>query len=78
VIFHSRRDRGPDPFLSWKVQILLGAGLLAVLGIGMESSPLVILAILLLLVGVGLRVVGRNRGDDSEAVDAEEDQAEEL
>jgi hypothetical protein len=60
VILLSRKDRGPDPFLHWKVQILLGAGLLAFLGIGLESSILVGLAIMLLLLGVGLRFIGRS------------------
>lgn len=72
MILLPRGDRGPDPFLHWKVQILLGAGLLAFLGIGMESSLLVGLAIVLLLVGVGLRFIGRRHRRETTEGDVEE------
>jgi len=76
VILLSRKDRGPDPLLHWKVQIFLGSGLLAVLGIGLESSILVGLAIVLLLLGVGLRFIGR--GHRNETTEGELEETDEV
>jgi len=81
VILASRRRRGPDPFLGRKVQIFLAGAALALVGIGVDSSLLVGLAILILLVGVGLRFLAGRKpasghpppegGEDSEDHDVD-------
>jgi len=74
VILASRRRRGPDPFLGRKVQIFLAGAALALVGIGVDSSLLVGLAILILLVGVGLRfLAGRKPASDHPPPEGEED-----
>jgi hypothetical protein len=55
MIFSSRRRGGPDSHLLWKVRFFSAGSAVALLGIGFESSVLVILGIALLLLGAGLR-----------------------
>ena len=50
-----RRKRGPDPHLDWKVRLFFAGALLAVAGIALESSLLVVAAIVTLFVGFALR-----------------------
>lgn len=81
MILARRGSRGPDPFLGQKVQIFLAGAALALVGIGVDSSLLVGLAILILLAGVGLRfLAGRKSGsghlppEGEEAPDREDDE----
>ena len=62
MIFSSRKRGGPDSHLLWKVRLFFAGSVLALLGIGLESSLLVILGIAVLLLGAGLRFfpVGRD------------------
>jgi hypothetical protein len=74
VIFARRGNRGPDPFLERKVQVLLAGGALALIGIGVDSSLLVGLAILVLLAGVVFRLLaGREAAADEEVPDERKD-----
>jgi hypothetical protein len=57
VIFAHRGKRGPDPYLATKVQLFFVAAAVALVGIALESSWLVGIAILLLLVGVVFRLL---------------------
>ena len=70
MIFSSRKNRGgPDPHLDWKVRLFFGGAALALVGIGLESSLLVGLAIPVLLGGAALRFLpdgdGRGEGDEN-------------
>ena len=56
MIFSSRKKGGPDPYLDWKVRLFFLGAALVLMGIGLESSLLVGLAIAVLLVGVVLRL----------------------
>ncbi len=60
MFFSSRRRRGPDLHLDWKVRIFFAGALVAFIGMILESSLLVLAAIAVLLVGVLLRFVPRN------------------
>jgi hypothetical protein len=74
VIFARRGNRGPDPFLERKVQVFLAGGALALIGIGVDSSLLVGLAILVLLAGVVFRfLAGREAASGEEGTDEGED-----
>jgi hypothetical protein len=55
MFFSSRRRRGPDLHLDWKVRIFFLGALLAFIGIGTESQPVVLVAIAVLLVGIVLK-----------------------
>ena len=55
MIFSSRRKRGPDENLSLKVQVFFVGAALALVGIGLDSSILVGVAIVILVAGVLLR-----------------------
>jgi hypothetical protein len=71
MLFSSRRRRGPDLHLDRKVQIFFAGALIAFIGMILESSILVLVAIAVLLVGVLLRFLpgsGR-RGDPGEEQD---------
>jgi hypothetical protein len=57
VIFVRRGKTGPDPYLATKVQLFFVAAAVALVGIALESSWLVGVAILLLLVGVAFRIL---------------------
>jgi hypothetical protein len=57
VIFAHRGKRGPDPYLATKVQLFFVAAAVALVGIALESSWLVGVAILLLLVGMVFRIL---------------------
>lgn len=55
----SREDRGPDPYLDWKIGLfLVGAGL-AVTGMVTENSLLIWFAITAIAIGLGLRFLPR-------------------
>jgi hypothetical protein len=63
VIFARRGKRGPDPHLPKKVQLFFLAAALALVGMALESSLLVGLAILALAVGLALRFLPGSRGE---------------
>jgi hypothetical protein len=74
VIFARRDKRGPDPHLATKVQLFFVAAAVALVGIALESSWLVRIAILLLLVGVVLRLLSPKTpvdGNSSEGGDVD-------
>jgi hypothetical protein len=71
VIFLSRKKKGPDPYLEWKVRLFSGGAVLALVGLGLESSLLVGLAILILLVGVGLRFLPGGEWEEGGSPDEE-------
>lgn len=59
-MFFSRRHRsGTDLHLDWKVRIFFAGALIAFIGMVLESSLLVLVAIAVLLVGVLLRFFPR-------------------
>ena len=76
MIFASRRDRGADPFLRIKVQAFFAAAALALIGIGVDSSLLVGLAIVILLVGILLRFFPTKEPDDPDESSREGDAAD--
>jgi hypothetical protein len=78
MIFASRNDRGPDKHLSWKVRSFFVGGVLALVGIGTESSALVAVAIFVLLAGIVLRFLpgGEDEAEDDEDWEGGEDEAE--
>lgn len=61
MFFSSRKRRGPDLHLDWKVRLFFLGAVLALIGIGTESSILIALAIFVLLVGVVLRFLPAGR-----------------
>ena len=73
LMFFSRRRGGPDHRLDWKVRLFSFGALLALMGIGLESSLLVGLAIAVLLVGVALRFLP-GTPESSESSESSEDE----
>jgi Flp pilus assembly protein TadB len=77
-MFFSRRKRvGPDLHLDWKVRIFFAGALIAFIGMILNSSLLVVVAIAVLLVGVFLRFLpGLGRGtrqkDEEDSLEAED------
>jgi hypothetical protein len=74
VIFAHRGKRGPDPYLATKVQLFFVAAAVALVGIALESSWLVGIAILLLMVGVVFRLLSPKSpvdGDPSQGGDVD-------
>lgn len=63
MIFASRRDRVPDKYLHWKVKSFFVGAILALVGIGIESSALVAVAIFVLLGGMVLRFLPGREGE---------------
>lgn len=61
MIRPSRETRGPDPMLNWKVGVFFLGATLAFIGIGMEISWLVGLAIGVLVLGVAVRFLPQFR-----------------
>jgi hypothetical protein len=59
MIFSSRKNRGEDPHLDWKVRIFFLGALLALVGIARDSRLLVGLAVGVLLLGFVLRFIPR-------------------
>lgn len=55
MFFPSRRRRGPDFHLDWKIRLFFFGALLAFIGIGVGEPLLVYVAIGVLLVGVLIR-----------------------
>lgn len=55
MIFLNRSRAGTDNHLEWKVRLFLLGAALAMVGIGLESTVLVVLAILVLVAGAALR-----------------------
>jgi len=78
VIFTRRGKNGADPFLERKVQLFLAGGALALVGVGLDSSLLVGLAIMILVFGMALRFIPR-RGPscDGEVPEGEETDVDE-
>jgi hypothetical protein len=70
-MFFSRRRGGPDHHLDWKVRLFFFGALLALVGIGLDSSLVVGLAIVVLLAGAALRFFPSAPGN-SEGLDDEE------
>lgn len=76
MIFARRDKAGPDPLLHRKVQLFFGGALLALVGIAMDSSLLVGLAIFILVVGALLRFLpGWGGVDETESPGEEEPDA---
>jgi hypothetical protein len=73
MIGRSRRG-GPDPFLDWKVRILVVGGVLLVTGIFLDRRELVGAAVLVLASSLVLGIVQRMRERRDEG-DAAEDEA---
>jgi len=70
----SRRDRGGDPLLGRKVQIFFAGAALALIGIGVDSSLLVGLAIFILAAGMFIRFLsGKDPHSQEEGPMEEED-----
>jgi hypothetical protein len=74
MFFSSRRKRGPDQFLNWKVRLFFAGAALALIGIAMDSSAIVGAATLVLLGGIVLRLwpggqeeVGEDGGEEESA-----------
>ena len=59
MIFSSRKNRAPDSFLDWKVRLFFVGAIVALVGIGLDSSLIVGVAILILLAGASLRFLPR-------------------
>ena len=76
MIFASRRARGADPFLHIKVQAFFAAAALALIGIGVDSSLLVGLAIVILLVGMLIRFFPTKEQADPDESPGEGDAAD--
>ena len=66
MIFARRGDRGPDPFVWPKVLLFVVGAVLGLVGMAMEESILVTVAILVLFVAVALRVAGGRRKTDGQ------------
>lgn len=78
MIFLDRSRRGKDPYLKLKMALFWVGAALALLGIGLESSLLVNVAIAVLLGGFVLRFLpsSSSSSDDDEG-DDEEDEGDE-
>jgi hypothetical protein len=77
MIFASRRDRGPDRYLHWKVKSFFVGAILALAGIGIESSALVAVAIFVLLAGMVLRFLPGGEGESADDGGGEGEEDEE-
>jgi hypothetical protein len=75
MIFSSRKRGGADSHILWKIRLFFAGSALALLGMGLESSLLVILGIAVLLLGAGLRFFP---GDKDEADAGESEEEEDL
>lgn len=70
MFFSRRRGRDSDPYLDWKIRLFFLGASLATVGIGMEASWLVSLAILVLIAGASLRFLpGAGKGDPAKGQD---------
>lgn len=63
MFFASRSRRGPDRFLGWKTGSLFGGIGLGLLGMTLQSRWIVSVAILVVLVGFGLRFLPHRNTD---------------
>jgi uncharacterized membrane protein len=83
MFFSSRRRRGPDLHLDWKIRIFFAGALIAFIGMTLNSSIVVVVAIGVLLVGVLFRFLpgswriddpddGRESGEDRESAEDQE------
>lgn len=70
MMFHRRRRSGPDPYLQWKVRLFFLGAVLALVGLARDSSLLVGLAVLILLVGVALRLLPGGKDEVESPPDA--------
>ena len=67
-----------DPYLDWKLRLFVLGASLATVGIGLEASWLVSLAILVLIAGASLRFLpGAGKGDPPGGEDPDWDESEE-
>jgi hypothetical protein len=69
-MFHRRRRSGPDPFLQWKVRLFFLGAVVALVGLARDSSLLVGLAVLILLIGVAVRLLPRGKEEEGSPPDA--------
>jgi hypothetical protein len=67
----SREKRGPDPFLAAKVAIFCAGAAVALLGMALNKSWVISVAIGILLVGFILRFLPRQQPGDSEETKAD-------
>ncbi len=72
MFFASRKRRGHDFHLDWKVRLFFLGAFLAIIGIGMESDILILAAIAILLVGALLRFLPGGRGEEPEGTDVDD------
>jgi Na+-transporting methylmalonyl-CoA/oxaloacetate decarboxylase gamma subunit len=75
MIFLDRGKDGSDKYLEWKVRFFLLGAALAMAGVGLDSSVLVILAIALLVAGAALRFLPTREAAEDSAEDAAEETA---
>ncbi len=68
MIGASRRKRGPDPHLQWKVGLFFAGAAVALVGFALDSRVVVGAATLILVAGFGLRFLpaGDREGEDED------------
>jgi hypothetical protein len=64
MIFLNRKGAGPDTHLEWKVRIFLLGAALAMAGVGLDSTLLTTLAIVVLVAGAALRFLPTGKGSE--------------
>ena len=72
MIFLNRGRDGSDKYLEWKVRLFLLGAALAMVGVGFESTVLVILAIMVLVAGAAVRFLPKGEDLDSSTGEADE------
>lgn len=66
LLFADRSDRGPDPYLDWKVRLFVAGAVAAVVGMAREWPWLLGVAVLLLGAGFLLRFLPAEGGEEDE------------
>lgn len=64
MIFLNRNRSGSDKHLEWKVRLFLLGAALAMAGVGLDSTLLTTLAIVVLVAGVALRFLPTGKKTD--------------
>ena len=78
MIFLNRNRAGSDNHLEWKVRLFFLGAALAMAGVGLESTLLTTLAIIVLVSGAALRFLPGAKGkeDSLQASDAGDDEVD--